>query len=174
MKQRKNILLILALSLMLTACGANPYDQGVEQLENGQYEEAEASFGVAIEQEKNVADSYRGLGIACWELGDYEGAKEALLQAVENGSEKTITLYALLGNCELELQNAESALEYYEKVLEAEEIEAGLLQDVEYNMIVAYEQLMDMDTAKEKLAEYMEKYPDDEDAAKEAEFLETR
>ena len=48
------------------------------------------------------------------------------------------------------------------------------MQDIEFNIIVAYEQLMDMDTAREKLIEYLEKYPDDEAAAKEAEFLETR
>ncbi|MEI3218996.1 MAG: tetratricopeptide repeat protein [Lachnoclostridium sp.] len=43
-----------------------------------------------------------------------------------------------------------------------------------FNEIAAYEKMGDYETAKEKLREYTEKYPDDENAAKEAEFLETR
>lgn len=174
MKQLKNIVLVCLLGVILTGCGNNPYDQAMEQLENEQYEEACQSFEQSIEKEKNLADSYRGLGIARFELKDYDGAKESFLSAVEKGTEESATLYALLGNCELELENAESALEYYEKALAEENADAGLIQDIEYNMIVAYEQLMDMETAKEKLAEYMDAYPDDEVAAKEAEFLETR
>ena len=43
-----------------------------------------------------------------------------------------------------------------------------------FNIIAAYEKLEDWENAKAKLAEYTEEYPDDEQAAKEAEFLETR
>ncbi len=174
MKQLKSILFVFIISIFLTGCGENPYDQAVEQLEAGKYEEAAVFFEQAIEKESQIADAYRGLGIANWELKDYEGAKEAFLLAVEEGSEETVTLWALLGNCELELGNAEKALEYYEKVKGSKDAEAGLIQDAEYNTIVAYEQLLDIETAKEKLKDYLEKYPDDEKAAREAEFLETR
>ena len=43
-----------------------------------------------------------------------------------------------------------------------------------YNRIVCAEKSADWDTAKEKIAEYLETYPDDERAVKEAEFLKTR
>lgn len=41
-------------------------------------------------------------------------------------------------------------------------------------MIVACEGMEDWEQAKEKLEEYIAKYPEDEEAEKEAEFLETR
>lgn len=43
-----------------------------------------------------------------------------------------------------------------------------------FNMIVAYEQMKDWESAKAKLKEYLAEYPDDEAAKKELEFLETR
>ncbi len=174
MKQLKNILFVLAISILLTGCGENPYDQAMEQLEAGKYEEAATYFEQAVEKKKNLADSYRGLGLVRWEMKDYEGAKEALLFALEEGTKETATINAMLGNCEFELGNVEEAIAYYEKVISSEDADAGLVQDAEYNTIAAYEKLMDMETAKAKLAEYIEKYPDDEEALREAEFLETR
>ena len=43
-----------------------------------------------------------------------------------------------------------------------------------YNAIVACEGMEDWEQAKERLAKYTDKYPKDEEAKKEAEFLETR
>ena len=77
------------------------YDQGMEALESGAYEEAAAQFQQAVEEEKNTADSYRGLGLALWEQEDYEGAREALVSALEEGSQESGTIYHLLGSCEL-------------------------------------------------------------------------
>jgi len=48
------------------------------------------------------------------------------------------------------------------------------LQEMSYNEIIAYEKLHDWSSAKAKISAYVEKYPDDEKAKKEAEFLETR
>lgn len=174
MNRRKKLGILFAFCIVLTGCGESVYEQGVKQLESESYEEAVTSFETAIDKEKNVADSYRGLGIAYWELGQYENAKEALKTAIAEGTEETATIDSILGNCELELQNAEEAVPYYEKVLAAENVDEDLRQEVEFNMIVAYEQMRDLDTARERLEEYTGKYPEDEAAAKEAEFLETR
>lgn len=174
MNKIKKIGILVACCLVLTGCGENVYEQGVKQLESENYEAAVTSFEKAVEKEKNLADSYRGLGIAYWELQEYENAKDALEKSIEHGTEETATIYSILGNCELELQNAEEAVAYYEKVLSAENVDESLRQDVEFNVIVAYEQMKDLDTAREKLEEYLGKYPEDEAAAKEAEFLETR
>ena len=43
-----------------------------------------------------------------------------------------------------------------------------------FNVIAAYEQSGDWESAKVKLTEYLEDYPDDEAAQKEMEFLNTR
>ena len=47
-------------------------------------------------------------------------------------------------------------------------------QEMRFNEIAAYEKTGDYESARTKLKEYVEDYPDDERAAKEAEFLETR
>ena len=45
---------------------------------------------------------------------------------------------------------------------------------MKYNMVVAYEQAKDWESAKVTLDEYIAEYPDDETALKEKEFLATR
>ncbi len=174
MKRFCTVLAVVLVSLLLGGCGADPYEEGMEQLENGQYKEAAESFGQAVEKGKNTADSYRGLGIARWEQEDYEGAKEAFEHALKEGGKKTGTIYNLLGTSEMKLENYEDALKYYEEGLKAEGNSKELAQEMEYNSIVAYEKLEDWEKAKEKLNAYVEKYPDDAEASKEAEFLNTR
>lgn len=174
MRKTRNLLLILAAGFLLAGCGKNPYNQGMEALESGAYAEAADQFQQAVAGEKNTADSYRGLGLALWEQEDYEGARDAFVSALEQGSQESGTIYNLLGNCEMELQNAEQAYEYYEKGLAMEGNSEELIQEMKQGRIAACEELGDLESAKTLLAEYLEEYPDDEAAAKEAEFLETR
>lgn len=153
---------------------AKPLEEGVEFLSQGQYEQAEEKFNEAIKKEKNLGEAYRGLGMALWEQEDYEGARDAFLNALENDAEETATIYNFLGNCESDLGDWESALDYYAKGIASEDCSDEMMQEMMFNEIAAYEKMGDYETAKEKLREYTEKYPDDENAAKEAEFLETR
>lgn len=165
---------ILVAAGILAGCGQSPYDSGIEQLEAGSYEEAAQQFEQAVKDEENVADSYRGMGLALWEAGDYEGCRDALAQALEAGAKESGAIYSLLGNCERKLGNPKQAAEYYEKGLAQEGNSEALTQELRFNAIAAYEQQGDLETAKAKLAEYLEDYPDDEAAVKESEFLETR
>lgn len=174
MRKIRAVLAVVLMSLLLCGCGANPYEEGMEQLENGKYKEAAESFEKAVEKGKNKADSYRGLGIALWEQEDYEGARSAFELALKEGSKKTGTIYNLLGTGEMKLENYAEALEYYEKGLKAEGNSKELAQEMEYNSIVACEKLEDWENARAKLSEYVEKYPEDAEASKEADFLETR
>ena len=174
MKRYQMTVLIFILALSLSGCISNPYKSGVKALENEEYEEAAEKFSEAVKKDKNTADAYRGLGIALWETKDYKGAKDALEHALKAGTEKTGTIYNLLGNCELKLGNAKEAARYFEMGLEEKDLSDELRQEMRFNTIVAYEQMGDTETAKSLLAEYISEYPDDEDAAKEAEFLETR
>lgn len=45
---------------------------------------------------------------------------------------------------------------------------------MKFNVVSAYEQMEDWESAMSKLQEYLQEYPDDEKAQKEMTFLETR
>lgn len=177
MKKKPRILItiitILLTSVLLTGCGS-PYKAGIKSLEKGEYKEAAESFHEAIEEEKNLADSYRGLGIALWETGEYQEALEAMESALAQGTEENATIHSIMGNCAMQIEMYEEAAEYYEKALSMKDISDELKKETRYNQIAAYEYAGNVDKAKEKLEEYIADYPDDESALREAEFLETR
>lgn len=131
-------------------------------------------FEQAVEKDGEDVDALRGLGIAKWELEDYEGALSAFESALENGGDKTAEIYNLMGNCCMKLEQAKQALNYYRLGLSEEEVSGELKREMRRNEISAYEKSGDMESAKSKLKSYIQDYPDDEKAAKEAEFLETR
>lgn len=173
MKKYLMIFLVLAFGMMLTGC-TNPSEQGVKELKNGNYKEAEEQFQKAIKKEINVGDAYRGIGLVKWEQEEYEEASKALKKALEEGAQKTVTIYSILGNCAMKQEQASEALNYYRLALAAEGNSEELEQEIKFNEIAAYEQQKDWESAKTKLKEYIEAYPDDAQAVKEAEFLETR
>ena len=174
MKYMKIALSVMAAAIALTGCVKNPSEKGVEYLEDGKYKEAIEQFQDAIDSEVNAGDAYRGIGIAKWEQEDYEGAKEAFQNALDNGSKKTGTIYNFMGNCDMKLSRPESALNYFRLGIGQEDSSEELKKEMHFNMIVAYEQMKDWESAKAKLKEYLAEYPDDEAAKKELEFLETR
>ncbi len=174
MRKYSVLMPVILMVVMLTGCIVDPYKDGMEALENEKYEEAAKEFKEAVKKEQNKADSYRGLGIALWETKDYDGAKKVLETALKEGSKKTGTIYNLLGNCELQAGNMQEAIAYFEEGLGLKGNSDELTQSMRFNCIFAYEKLGDMDTAKSLLAEYIADYPEDEAAAKEAQFLETR
>ena len=174
MRRLITIITVLMTATMLTGCIGNPYKAGIKNLEKGEYSEAAEEFKEAIEDEKHLADSYRGLGIALWEEKDYEGAFTAFEQAISEGTEVTATIYNLMGNCLMELQKYESAAEYYELAIAREDISEELKREARYNLIAAYEYAGKVDKAKETVKEYIADYPDDEEVLREADFLETR
>ena len=174
MKRIVNVAFIMSLSFILTGCVGNPSEEGIELLKEGNYKEAEDKFEEAIEKEINVGDAYRGVGIVKWEENDYEGAREAFLKALKYGAKETGTIYNFLGNCELEQGNYTEALDYYQQGLTQKENSEGLVQEMKFNIIVAYEKIKDFESAKTELEKYLENYPEDEKAQKELEFLRTR
>lgn len=151
-----------------------PLKSGLELLQQGDYEAAEKSFEKALDSKRLQGEAYQGIGICKWEQEDYEGALEAFSLALDHNVEKTSTLYNFLGTCELRLGNAETAIHYYELGIACEDSADEMIQEMKYNTLVAYEQLGDWETVRTKLAEYLEAYPDDERAVKEAAFFETQ
>lgn len=170
---------VIVLCLALAGC-SHPIEDGLESMKSGQYEEALGKFEDAIEAgkrkktEKNLAEAYRGQGLALWELGRYEEAKQAFQEALDSGADKTGTLYNLLAGCEMKTGAYSDALNHYHLALSQEGNGTELVQEIEFNMIAAYEKLYDWESAKEKLKAYIEKYPDDIEAAKEWGFLQSR
>ena len=175
MKRYIGTLAALALAgFMLTGCGDKTVEEGVSLLEEQDYKGAAELFEQAVKKDEEDAEAQRGLGIAKWELEDYEGALSAFESALENGGDKTAEIYNLMGNCCMKLDQAKQALNYYRLGLEEEDASDELKQEMRLNEIAAYEKSGDMESAKSKLKSYIQDYPDDEKAAKEAEFLETR
>ena len=172
MKKFRWMLLVVATMLMV-GCGAN-VNNGIELLEEENYEEAIKCFEKDIEKGKNLAEAYRGLGLAKYELGEYEEAVEALENASKNKTEKNATFYSLMADSYMQVGEYERALAYYSKAAMREEITPELKQENAFNEIAIYQELGEWDIVKEKAEAYVKAYPDDDRMDKTMEFLETR
>ncbi len=173
MKRIGVVMSVVLFCLILSGCTENLSEQGLEYLESEQYDEAIEQFEMAVDAEVNVGDAYRGIGIAKWELEDYEGSRDAFQKAVEQGVREAGTVYNLIGLCEMQLGNPVSAQNYFRLGIGMDGNSAELDQEMKYN-IVTYEQTEDWESAKVKLREYVAEYPEDGTAQKELDFLETR
>ena len=165
--------------------------------------EGEAILMRALEIEPENAADYCARGKVCYVMQDYEGAKQELKQALEgndqeavlmlgkvylamedvasarsmyqdylNGDENKAKAYNGLAMCDIYEKNYDSALENITKGLACEDESEE--QNLRFNEIVVYEYKLDFDTARTKMETYLELYPDDEEALREAEFLSTR
>lgn len=163
------------IAVMLFVCGCTDYiENGTNHLNKGNYEKAIQAFQKEIDDEDNLDQAYRGMGIAQYELGNYELALEAFDGALKNKAAETAELCAIMGACYMKIENFEKAIEVYEKALAKKGISKELKQEVQYNMIAAYEFMGNWDMAKTMMETYVEQYPDDTRVDKEADFLETR
>jgi len=174
MKRVERLFILLVISIMLTGCIGSPYKTGIKSLEDGEYSKAVECFKEAIAEEKNLADSYRGLGIAYWELEEYQESYDAMEHALKHSTEENATIHSIMGNCAMQTNKYEKAAKHYEAALLLEDISEELEKETQYNLIAAYEYAGDIEKAKETVKEYIANYPDDADALKEADFLETR
>lgn len=165
---------VMAVCVILTGCGENRIESGLELLETGDYDEAAAKFEEAVENGQDPGEAYRGIGIARWEQGEYAAARDAFVSALECETEETATIYHLLGSCELQLGNPRGALAYFDLGLACEDCSEQAKQEMMFNKIAAYEECGEWEEARALLEKYAEAYPDDERAEKEAEFLETQ
>ena len=72
--------------LMLTGCGGKDrktYDQAVADLEQGSYDYALEGYKSSITAGYKSAQSYRGAGIACLHLGNYQDAIDSFGKALD-------------------------------------------------------------------------------------------
>ena len=176
----------IGMAALLSACilsgCAGALKDGTRALEDGQYEEARDIFESAAETEEGEksAEAYRGLGMAYYEMKEYGPALDAFQTALDKGAEQTVQIYNLMGICAMNVDDYENALERFQSGLALAETssegesDTDLIREMRYNEIVCCEKTADWESAKQKVAEYLQDYPGDEAVEKEAEFLETR
>lgn len=164
----------------------------------GQFEKAIASEGEKKEKGKPMAlteegapyitEAYRGLGMAYYVQEDYEQARTNLQQVIDLGGEATPVLCNLIGLSAMYLQDYDGALSAFETGVslpasgtytdtsntEQSVDYSAVIQEMKFNRIVCLEKKLDWAGAKAEMEAYIEAYPDDTAAQKEAEFLSTR
>ena len=96
---------------------------------------------------------------------------------------QTQELYNLTAVCAMKTEDYAKALECFQAGIALAESKTGddktkadtvLLQEMEYNVIVCYEQQADWENAKSAMKQYQADFPEDDSVSKEAEFLQTR
>ncbi|MCD8130122.1 MAG: tetratricopeptide repeat protein [Lachnospiraceae bacterium] len=144
------------------------YDRGRVLYYTGEYSQAI----VYLEKVKSqgTQDVILYLAMSYEALGDYNYAANVYISGLELG--ESAVLYNQLGLCQLKRGLYEEALEAFTQGLACND--TSLRQNLRYNQIVAYEMLGDFDTAKELMESYVSDYPGDEEALREALFLESR
>lgn len=140
----------------------------------GEYEKAkeQLSQAVAIEQkegEDDKAELY--LAQTAEKLGDEQTAAKYYQSYAENHADDAVVLEEL-GNMAMEKENYSDALSYYRKGLET--VNPANEQLLRRGEIAALEHMYEFEQAKEKMAQYVLDYPQDEQAARENLFLKTR
>jgi tetratricopeptide (TPR) repeat protein len=136
----------------------------------GEYTQAAALLESARNADQTVVSSLF-LGRTYEAMGEYNYAAN-VYESYIGSKGASSELYDQLGLCRLKMGEYEAALEAFRAGLEADD--GSFAKSLEYNMAVAYEYISDFETARNMLTEYISKYPDDEDAARELEFLATR
>jgi len=144
------------------------YDKGVLLYYVGRYSEAISALEKA--DTKKHKDIALYLGMSYEAMGDYNYAASIYTSGIEGSTNPA--LYNQLGLCQSKLRNYEAALEAFQKGLLCED--ESYKQSLRYNEAVTYEYLADFEMAKTLMKAYLEDYPNDAQAQREFQFLETR
>lgn len=120
------------------------------------------------------------LGMVYSAQNDYSNARamyqqyinEKLDESGKNQQQTAAPGYNGLALCDMAEENYDSALENINNGIAAASDDE--MQSLLFNEIVVYERKLDFTTAQEKAQSYVGMYPEDEDAAKELDFLKTR
>ncbi len=180
------------------------YNKMAENLLNLNYtEEAATILEEALSVKGDEAADYREKGYAYYLLGQYENARTYLDKAVNMGDKEAVFYLAKmleasgdveqadklyesyviensddtetlndLGCARMEAGNYEQALAFFQTALQNEAPVNE--QELRRNEIAALEYMQEFDQARTKLESYLKDYPEDEEAAREYEFLKSR
>lgn len=135
----------------------------------GDYDSAIKSLKKAVDEKLVKANYY--MGEVYQKKGDNDSSQKYFKKYLDSGEADSYDLMNM-GQAQMDNGNYDTAITYFQNALELESVPNK--QQITKAMIIAYEYSGDFATAKSKMEEYMKDYPDDEDAAREYQFLETR
>ena len=135
----------------------------------GETSDAETYLKEAVEDDIVEARLY--LAKLYQDQGDYTSA-QTLLEEYASSEDVTSDALATLGDIEVSNGNYEKALNYFEAGLKLDSIDN--MPALMKGKVAALEGLNRFSEAKEVLTQYLESYPNDEEAQKELVFLQTR
>ena len=147
------------------------YQLGIFNYYLGNYSDARNYLENARDDKNSGADLIMYLGKTYEALGDPGYAISLYESAIAEGNADG-GIYVSMGLCKMQQGDYEGAIDTFETGIAGGY--AAYMQSLLYNRIVAYEYLRDFSTAKSLMAEYVQKYPGDEKAARENIFLSTR
>lgn len=140
----------------------------------GQLDKAKEEYQrlyAAEPQNPETAQILLTLGKALTDQERFDEAIELYRQAVDGGI-KNGEIYNLMGVCELEAGEIDSAIQYLEKGIQTGD--ASVMQSLLKNQAAAYERNQDFSSALKVLEQYAASYGADSEIQKEIDFLKTR
>lgn len=135
----------------------------------GEYQKACLALEEA--RQEGSVESYLYLGRAYEATGDYNYAA-SVYSSYLGQYEGHAEVYNQLGLCEMARGEYAKALEAFQTGMQLEN--STMMQTLSFNEIVAYEYLGEFEHAYVLINNYLMKYPDDEQARREFDFLSTR
>ncbi len=152
-----------------SSSGQDHYQRGRIYYFMGDYPNAQTELLKAAEE--GEGESRLFLGKIYLEQQDPASARAMYQEYAQQGGAGA-KAYNGLALCDMAEENYDGALENIAQGLGAADGED--IQELLYNEVVAYEYKRDFATARNKITEYLTRYPDDEKAQREAQFLQTR
>ena len=125
-------------------------------------------FKTALSENADNYELYLGV---YQKQGDNDSSQKYFKKYLDSGEADSYDLMNM-GQAQMDNGNYDTAITYFQTALDLESVPNK--QQITKAMIIAYEYSGDFATAKSQMEEYMKDYPDDEDAAREYQFLETR
>lgn len=140
----------------------------------GDYNKAKELLEQAVDKKQKEGEDDKAelyLAQTAEQLGDAQTAEASYKAYAENHADDAIVMEEL-GNMAMEKEDYANAYAYYQKGLET--VRPVNEQMLRRGEIAALEQMYEFARAKEKMAQYVLDYPEDEQAAREYLFLKTR
>lgn len=147
------------------------YQLGIFNYYLGDYTAARNNLENARNSKDNSEDLILYLGRTYEQLGD-PGYAISLYESYLSTNPGSALCYLSIGMAKMQQKDYEGALSSFDAGLATGD--ESCTQSLLYNRIITYERLLDFETAKSLCAEYVVRYPDDEKAARENQFLSTR
>lgn len=133
------------------------------------YDNARKELDLAINQEDVKALLYMA---QVYEAEGDTAQADALYESYISKNNSDVSTLAAMGDAQMQAGNYEEALGFYQQALSVENLPNE--QQLRRNEIIACEQMLDFEAAKEKMVAYRKDFPEDADAEREYIFLQTR